>query len=46
MDNFEWAQGYKHRFGMVFVDFPTQQRILKDSAKWYTQVIVSNGETL
>ena len=46
MDNFEWAQGYKHRFGMVFVDFPTQQRILKDSARWYSKVIASNGETL
>jgi beta-glucosidase len=46
LDNFEWAQGYRHRFGMVFVDYPTQKRILKDSAKWYAQLIASNGRTL
>jgi beta-glucosidase len=46
LDNFEWAQGYKDRFGMVFVDFPTQKRTLKDSARWYREVIASNGRTL
>jgi beta-glucosidase len=46
LDNFEWAQGYKDRFGMVFVDFPTQKRILKDSARWYRDVIASNGTIL
>jgi beta-glucosidase len=46
LDNFEWAQGYKDRFGMVFVDFPTQKRTLKDSALWYREVIASNGATL
>jgi beta-glucosidase len=46
LDNFEWAQGYKHRFGLVFVDFPTQRRILKDSARWYARLIASNGKTL
>jgi beta-glucosidase len=45
-DNFEWAQGYKERFGLVFVDFPTQWRVLKDSARWYRGVIESNGEGL
>ena len=35
MDNFEWASGYEKRFGIVRVDYETQQRILKDSAKWY-----------
>jgi beta-glucosidase len=43
MDNFEWASGYKERFGLVFVDYPTQKRILKDSAHWYRSVIESNG---
>ncbi len=46
MDNFEWAQGYERRFGLIYVDFLTQQRILKDSALWYSEVIKSNGENL
>jgi beta-glucosidase len=46
MDNFEWAAGYKERFGLVYVDFETQERILKDSAHWYRRVIGSNGATL
>jgi beta-glucosidase len=46
MDNFEWAEGYKHRFGMIYVDFATQQRTLKDSALWYRDVIASNGANL
>jgi beta-glucosidase len=43
MDNFEWAEGYKQRFGIVWVNFDTQERILKDSAKWYKAVIRMNG---
>jgi beta-glucosidase len=43
MDNFEWAKGYAERFGIVWVDFETQQRIPKDSALWYRQVIEANG---
>lgn len=35
LDNFEWAFGYERRFGIIYVDFETQQRILKDSAKWF-----------
>jgi len=35
MDNFEWASGYDKRFGIVRVDYATQQRTLKDSARWY-----------
>lgn len=46
MDNFEWAKGYNPRFGLVYVDYTTQQRILKDSAYWYKEVIESNGEKL
>jgi beta-glucosidase len=43
MDNYEWAEGYAKRFGIVHVDYHTQQRTLKDSAKWYREVIRRNG---
>lgn len=43
MDNFEWAFGYSKRFGIVYVDYATQERIWKDSARWYQQVIAQNG---
>jgi len=46
MDNFEWAEGYRQRFGLIYVDFPTGKRIPKDSYDWYQQVITSNGEAL
>lgn len=46
LDNFEWQEGYTQRFGMIFVDYPTQKRILKDSARWYASVIKSNGASL
>lgn len=42
LDNFEWAEGYSKRFGMIHVDYETQQRTLKDSAYWYNHVIASN----
>ncbi len=35
LDNFEWAYGYSKRFGIVYVDYPTQRRIVKDSGRWY-----------
>lgn len=35
LDNFEWGEGYSQRFGLVYVDFPTQRRIPKSSAAWY-----------
>ncbi len=43
MDNYEWAEGYSKRFGIVYVDYETQKRILKDSAKWYSKVIANNS---
>ena len=43
MDNFEWSWGYAQRFGIIRVDYETQKRILKDSAKWYRRVIKKNG---
>lgn len=43
MDNFEWAEGYQKRFGIVHVDFDTQERIPKESAKVYSQIISTNG---
>ncbi len=39
LDNFEWAYGYDRRFGLTYVDYPTQRRILKDSGRWYQQLI-------
>lgn len=46
MDNFEWSKGYFERFGMVYVDYETQERIKKDSAIWYQRMIETNGENL
>jgi beta-glucosidase len=46
MDNLEWAHGYSKRFGLVHVNFDTQERTLKDSAHFYASVIASNGGVL
>jgi beta-glucosidase len=41
LDNFEWGSGYSQRFGLVYVDFPTQKRIPKASARWYADLIAA-----
>lgn len=44
MDNFEWASGYSKRFGLIYVDYETQERIFKDSARWYRAVIAGRDQ--
>lgn len=46
LDNFEWSHGFSKRFGIVHVDFETQRRTPKASARYYTKVIASNGAVL
>lgn len=43
MDNFEWAWGYTRRFGLTYIDYPTQRRIVKDSGRWYADVTAHNA---
>ena len=43
LDNFEWLQGYSIRFGLIRVNFETQERLWKKSAQWYRDVIAQNG---
>jgi len=43
LDNFEWAFGYSKRFGLVYVDFATQRRIVKDSGRFFSEVARRNG---
>jgi len=43
LDNFEWAEGYAKRFGLVYVDFGTQRRILKRSGEFYVSVVAANA---
>lgn len=44
LDNFEWAEGYDKRFGLIFVDYLTQKRTIKESGYWFRKLIESNGE--
>jgi beta-glucosidase len=46
LDNFEWESAFKHRFGLVHVDYTTQKRTPKDSFEWYAKVVKSNGAWL
>ena len=46
LDNFEWAAGYRERFGLVHVDFDTLERTRKDSWHWYREVIAAQPEAL
>ncbi len=46
LDNFEWEKGYNERFGIVYVDFKNQRRIVKDSAFWYQKMIETRGNIL
>lgn len=43
LDNFEWGYGFSKRFGIVYVDYATQRRIVKDSGEWYARVIARNA---
>jgi beta-glucosidase len=45
MDNFEWGYGYGKRFGLVYVDYATQARTIKQSGRWFSQVTRQNGLT-
>jgi beta-glucosidase len=46
LDNFEWGEGYKERFGLVHVDYQTQKRTPKDSFYWYQKLIAERGRSL
>lgn len=46
LDNFEWAEGYGRRFGLIYVDYRTQKRIPKNSAYFYKDVIASGGKNI
>ena len=43
LDNYEWAEGYAKRFGLTYIDFATQDRLLKDSGKFYASVVAANA---
>jgi beta-glucosidase len=43
LDNFEWTEGYEQRFGLVWVDFATGRRVLKESGRWYGRVARANA---
>jgi beta-glucosidase len=45
-DNFEWAEGYSKRFGLVYIDYPTQRRIIKSSGFWFQQFLQKHHQLL
>ncbi len=45
LDNFEWSEGYRKRFGLVYVDYPTLRRVVKDSGHWYASFVASQRGT-
>ena len=46
MDNFEWVEGYEPRYGLIYIDYKDQRRILKDSAFYYRDIITGNGKNI
>lgn len=46
MDNFEWAEGYRMRFGLVFVDYETQTRVPKKSGQWFAELSIHHGSNM
>ncbi|MDW6025428.1 GH1 family beta-glucosidase [Mesorhizobium sp. BAC0120] len=46
IDTFEWQAGYSRRYGLIHIDYATQRRTFKDSARWYQRVIATNGESI
>jgi beta-glucosidase len=46
LDNFEWAQGYSKRFGLIYVEYGTQRRVPKSSAAWFAGIIRANALAL
>ena len=46
IDNFEWAEGYDYRFGIIHIDYQTQKRTIKESGRWYAKLIQTNGSEL
>ena len=46
LDNFEWKEGFSKRFGLIYVDYNTLERIPKDSAAYYAALIRENGNSI
>jgi beta-glucosidase len=46
LDNFEWSHGYSRRFGIVHVNYETQERTIKASGKYYSEVVRTNGTSV
>jgi beta-glucosidase len=45
LDNFEWTDGYSKRFGLIYVEYATQRRIVKESGRWYAKFIHAQCQT-